>query len=254
MTHRHTLQALLAAAGLSLALFVLPQFVPALHWLAWPLVLLSTLFHELGHGIAALLVGGGFEALRVYPDGSGVATTLSDGSRGMVALIAAGGPLGPPLTALLLFVAARRAPWARIALWLLCVAFALALPLWLRNLFGIALVLVLAALAGLLAWRASARVAQVVVCFLAIQLCLSAFSRADYLFTAEAQTGLGRMPSDTAQIANVLWLPYWAWGGAIALLSLCILALGIVLFAGGLRASPAPARPVPPPQGLPGQH
>lgn len=245
MHHRHALQALLAATGLSLALYLLPLWVPTLRWLAWPLMLLSTLFHELGHGTAALLVGGGFEALRIYPDGSGVATTLSDGSRSMVAAIAAGGPLAPPLVALALFVAARKPGSARVALWVLCGVLALAVPLWLRNVFGIGFVTVLATLLVLVALRASARSAQAVVCFLAIQLCLSAFARADYLFTAQARTGLGTMPSDTAQIANVLWLPYWVWGGAIALLSLAVLAAGIVLFARALRAARAPVERVP---------
>lgn len=243
MTQRQALHALLVAAGLSLALYLLPLWVPALAWLGWPLLLLSTLFHELGHGVAALLVGGGFEALRIYPDGSGVATTLSDGSRTMRAAIAAGGPLAPPLVALLLFLAARRAGSARIALWLLCSVLALALPLWLRNLFGAGFVLLFLTALAVLAARASARSAQIAVCFLAIELSLAAFSRADYLFTAEANTGLGTMPSDTAQIAQALWLPYWFWGGAIALLSLLVLAIGLIAFARALRASAAPASP-----------
>lgn len=244
MRHRHTLQALVAAVVLSLLLYLLPLWLPSLRWLAWPLLLLSTLFHELGHGLAALLIGGGFEALRIYPDGSGVATTLSDGSRTMLAVIAAGGPLGPPLMAFVLFLAARRPGSARWALWLLVAALALALPLWLRNLFGIGFVLVLLVVLGGVAWRASAQVAQACTCFLAIQLSLAAFSRADYLFTADASTGLGVMPSDTMQIANALWLPYWVWGGVIALLSLGVLALGVTLFAAALRADPpqAPAR------------
>ena len=47
------------------------------------LVLLSTLAHELGHGIAALLVGGGFESFVLYADGSGAAMTraIMDGLR-----------------------------------------------------------------------------------------------------------------------------------------------------------------------------
>lgn len=243
MTQRRSLHALLAAAGLSLALYLLPLWVPALVWLGWPLLLLSTLFHELGHGLTALAVGGGFEALRIYPDASGVATTLSDGSRTMLAAIAAGGPLGPPLVALLLFLAARRAGSARLALWLLCGLLALALPLWLRNLFGAGFVFVLLALLALLATRASARTAQVAVCFLAIELSLAAFSRADYLFTAEADTGLGTMPSDTALIAQALWLPYWFWGGAIALMSLVVLAGGLCAFVRALRTAPAPPGP-----------
>lgn len=241
MTQRQALHALLFAAGLSLALYLLPLWIPSLVWLGWPLLLLSTLFHELGHGLTALLVGGGFEALRIYPDGSGVATTLSDGSRTMLAAVAAGGPLAPPLVALLLFLAARRASTARIALWLLCGLLALALPLWLRNLFGAGFVLVLLVLLGLLAARASAGLAQIAVCFLAIELSLAAFSRADYLFTAEARTGLGTMPSDTALIAQALWLPHWFWGAGIALLSLLVLGIGLVAFARALRRDAAPA-------------
>lgn len=239
MTQRHALHALLVAAGLSLALYLVPLWIPALAWLGWPLLLLSTLFHELGHGLAALLVGGGFEMLRIYPDGSGVATTLSDGSRTMLAAIAAGGPLAPPLVALLLFLAARRAASARIALWLLSGLLVLALLLWVRGLFGIGFVLALA-IAAVLATRMSARAAQVATCFLAIELSLAAFSRADYLFTSEARTGMGTMPSDTAQIANVLWLPYWFWGGAIALVSLLVLAIGLLAFARALRTTVAP--------------
>lgn len=237
MTHRHALQSLFAAAGASLLLHLLPLLWPPLAWFAWPLMLLSTVFHELGHGIAAVLAGGSFEALRIYADGSGVATTLSDGSRGMRAVIAAGGPLAPPLVALGLFVAARKARGARAALWLLGFALALAVALWVRNLFGVGLVLLLAAAFLLTAWKASARVAQAMVCFLAIQLSLAAFSRADYLFTSDAVTGLGTMPSDTAQIAQALWLPYWFWGAAIAALSLAVLILGMIAFARALRST-----------------
>ena len=245
MSHRHALQALIAAIALSLVLYLLPMWIPALRWLAWPLLLFSTLFHELGHGVAALLAGGGFEALRIYPDGSGVATTLSDGSRTMLAAIAAGGPLGPPVMGFMLFLAARRPTSARWALWLLVGVLALAIPLWLRNLFGIGYVAVLALALAAIAWRASARAVQACVCFLAVQLSLAAFSRADYLFTAEARTGLGRMPSDTAQIANALWLPYWAWGTVLAAVSLGVLVLGVLLFAAALKAPPARSPTVP---------
>lgn len=237
MTRRNATVALGAAAGLSLLLHLLPAWIPALAWLGWPLTLLSTLFHELGHGFAALLVGGGFETLRIYPDASGVATTLSDGSRPMRAAIAAGGPLAPPLFALLLFIGARHERSARVALWLLAALLAASLVLWVRGLFGIGFVLVLLALLAAFAAMASARLAQIVTCFLAIELSLAAFARADYLFAAEARTGLGTMPSDTAQIAQALLLPHWVWGGAIALVSLLVLCLGLLAFARAMRAT-----------------
>lgn len=247
MTHRHALQALLIAVGFSLALYLLPMLWPVLWWLGWPLHLLATLVHELGHGLAALLVGGGFEALRIHPDGSGVATTLSDGTRLTRAWIAAGGPLGPPLAALGLFLAARRPAIARAALSLLALGLVAVLLLWVRNLFGSGVVLVLAAVLGCIAWKATPRQNQIAVCFLAVQMSLAVFSRADYLFAATARTEQGPRPSDTAQIADALWLPHWFWGSLIVLASLTVLVLGLILFAQALRARSVPAASSPAP-------
>ena len=93
-----------------------------------------------------------------------------------------------------------------------------------RNLFGFVFVLLTVALAGLLAAKASPSLAQLAMLFTGVQLALSVFSRADYLFTDTAQTGAGAMPSDVANMADALFLPYWFWGGLIALISLAIMA------------------------------
>ena len=90
--------------------------VPVVHWLAWPFSLLSTLVHELGHGLAAVLVGGHFERLAMYADGSGEAITATSGARISRALVAAGGLIGPALAAAAMFLLARTAKRARITL------------------------------------------------------------------------------------------------------------------------------------------
>lgn len=235
MTRRSALAALATATALSLLMVMLPLALPGLAWIAWPLQLLATLFHELGHGLAAVLCGGEFVRLEVYADGSGVASTLSSGSRLSRAVIASGGPLAPPLAALALFLAARQPQSARIALIVLAGTLLMALALWVRTPVGIALVVaVVAALAMLLRWGSPLAI-QAGACFLAIELSLAAFANADYLFTAHADTGAGRMPSDTAQIAEALFLPYWFWGGLIALVSLAVLAFGLSRFARSVR-------------------
>ena len=80
--------------------------------------------------------------------------------------------------------------------------------------------------------RASARVAQVALALMAVQLSLSVFSRADYLFTESAGTG----PSDVAQMADALLLPYWFWGFVCGAFSVFVLVVGIRAFLGA-RAS-----------------
>lgn len=226
--------ALAWAIALSLLLAWLPGAFPALAWLAWPQVLASTLAHELGHGLAALATGGHFEALRIYVDGSGLASVRSGAGLPQV-LVAAGGPLGPPLAALALFIAARRAGAARASLWLIAIFLLLALPLWVRNGFGVLWVALCALLSGAVAWRTSAAWAQAAVCLVAVQLCLSTLSRLDGLFLRHARTGGGEFVSDTGQLAALLGGPHWFWGALIALVSFGVMVVGVWAFLRTLR-------------------
>jgi hypothetical protein len=220
-----------SALAIAIAATLAVHWIPFLGWLGWPLLLLSTLAHELGHGLTALVLGGRLQALLLWSDGSGMAAYSGRFGTASMALVAAGGLLGPPLAALALLLAGRSSRAAHAALGLFALLLVACVLLWAGNLFTVGYCLVLAALLGLLAWRASPAVSQVVCVFLAVQLALASFSRSDYLFTAEARTAGGAMPSDVAQIAHALWLPYWFWGGLIAFASLALLALGAWQFA-----------------------
>lgn len=215
------------AALLSLMLFAIDTWWPQLGWIARPLIWLGTLFHELGHGLAALALGGELVQLAVYPDGSGVAMHRGAYSAVERALIAAAGPLGAPLAGLAFFMALGHRHAARLLLAALAAFLALALLLWVRNLFALGFVAALVLALVLVAWRGDDRVVMAVTAFVAVEMSLSAFTRVDYLFSAGATTGAGVMPSDTAQIAQALGLPHWFWGALLALVSLAIVALGL---------------------------
>lgn len=232
---RRARQVLAWAVSLALLLALLPRWFPALSWLAWPQVLMASLAHELGHGLAALLSGARFDSLRLYADGSGVALTRSAGGNLQRALIAAGGPLGPPLAGWLLFLAARRAALARAALALIALLLVIALLFWVRNVFGWCWVALCAATAGALARWASALWQQVLTCLVAVELCLSRLARFDYLFSRSATTGAGELASDTAQMAALLGGTHWFWGALVALLSAGVMATGLWLFVRTLR-------------------
>lgn len=221
--HHNPAPALAVAAVLTLLLY----FVPQLSLIARPFTLLSTVIHELGHGLTALLLGGDLHRLAIWADGSGAAIYSASFGRLATAMTAAGGLLAPPLAALALFLASRRPASARRALGVFVALLLVCLLLWVRNAFGLLFVAGLSALLALLLWKGGPWLAQLTAAFLALQLSLAAFARADYLFTATAQTAVGLAPSDTAQMAQALLLPYWFWGGLIALASLAILALGL---------------------------
>jgi hypothetical protein len=81
--------------------------------LAVPLLWLSTVAHELGHGMTALALGGRFERFVIRSDGSGTASTAAPLGDLPGALVCAGGLVGPALVAAVCFVLARRPLAAR---------------------------------------------------------------------------------------------------------------------------------------------
>ena len=214
---------LLVSVGLTAALYIVPYG----GYLAYPLMLLSTLAHEMGHGVAALLVGGSFDRFEMWPDGSGVARWSGSGGALERALVAAGGLVGPAVAAAVGFAIGRTVRGARRALIAAAVILLLALLLVVRNLFGLVFVSVVLAACALVARKASGEVAQLVLVFFAVQLALSVFSRGDYLFTPSARTAAGVMPSDVGQMAAALLLPYWFWGLVCGGLSVAVLLYGI---------------------------
>jgi hypothetical protein len=199
--------------------------VPELRFVAYPLLMLSTLAHEMGHGIAALLTGGHFLSFELHSDASGVAHTATS-SRLAAALTAAGGLVGPAMAAAISFLAGRRSGTACAFLALLCLGLVAALILVVRNVFGWIFIGGFAGLLALLLVKASPRASQIVLVFLGTQLGLSVFSRVDYLFAASARTSDGAMPSDVAAMSDALLLPFWLWGLICGALSIVALVIG----------------------------
>lgn len=224
--------ALLWSGAITLALYLIPYG----NYVAYPLLLLSTLVHELGHGIAAVIVGGNFERFVMHADGSGVAMWTHNGLGGMArAFVSAGGLCGPAVGAALCFFMARRTSWARYTLGAFGILLILAEILVVRNGFGFAFVAVVAAVCLLVAFFASESMTQMTLVFLGVQLALSVFSRADYLFVEGGYVDGTLMKSDTKQMEMALGLPYWFWGGLCAAFSLVVLLAGAYYFVRGTR-------------------
>lgn len=203
------------------------EHAPYAHVVARPLVWISTLAHEGGHGLTAVLVGAQWRGFQIFANGSGVASW--QGSPGAVgrALIAAGGLVGPAIAAAALFLLARSARGARIGLGLLAAALALSLVTVVNSVFTFAVVAVLAALLAGSAWALPDEANRFVAAFFGVQLALSVFSRSDYLWATVAKTGAGAMMSDTAQMAAALWLPAWFWGALCGAFSIAVLGFGV---------------------------
>jgi hypothetical protein len=221
--------ALVASVAVTLLLYV----VPFGDVIAYPLLLVSTVAHELGHGLAAQLAGGTFLELEMWSNASGTAHFAGDFGRFADAFIAAGGLCGPAVVAAFGFVAGRRALSSRIALVAAGVALVV-FEIWVvRTLFGLFFVGMLAALCLFVGVRSRGWVSQFVLLLLSVQLALSVFSRGDYLFTDVAMMHDGPQPSDVALMSEALFLPYWFWGLACGGFSIAVMIAGFYVFVRG---------------------
>lgn len=197
-----------------------PQ-LPLGNYLLYPFVILTTWFHEMGHGLVSLLLGHGFEQLIIYPDGSGVAESSFAEPPGALtsALVAAGGPLGPSVAGSLLILASGRHQRWRPALLALAGVIAVSVLIWVRSAVGLVVLPLVAAALAYIALRGKAWAQSFALQFLGVLAALSMFRDWDYLFSYSATLGGVPMLSDTGAMEEALVLPYWVWAGLIVLAS-----------------------------------
>lgn len=219
---RKGLPGLIAAAVVTVVLWQ----IPAGNYVLYPFTVLATWFHEMSHGLAALLMGGRFAKLLIFPDGSGAAFysgPLLLGPIGEV-FVAASGPMGPPIAGAVLILASRTLTSASVCLKLLAGCLLVSAVIWVRSLFGIVAIPLLGLAVLAIAFKGSEAAQRVAVQFLGVQACVSTYLQLNYLFSYSAgPLGL----SDTAQIQKILLLPYWFWGGLMAATSFLILFLSL---------------------------
>lgn len=215
-------------------------------YLIYPFAILTTWFHEMGHGLTAVAFGQHFEQLMIFANGSGVAQSQvnSDASRFTLAAIAAGGPLAPSFAGALLIIASAHPRLWRPVLWLAAAVIVASVVIWVRSPVGYAMLPLVAAIIGLVAWRGSPGFTRFTLQFLGVLGAMSMLRDWGYLFTEEAVINGRPILSDTGQIAAVLGLPHWFWAGAILLLS-------ALMVGGALKYALAENRLRPPPRKRP---
>lgn len=229
--HERAQIALIATAVLTLLIFALPS--PWDWYVGYPFVLLATTVHELGHGIAGLLVGGQFNSFQVYANASGLAHVGGYSGRVSSAIVSAGGLVGPAIMAAVCFLIARWGLASKIAFIVFGLFLAIVEILVVRNLFGFFIVGLFAAACLAVGIKLSRAWCQICLLFLAVQLSLSVYSGSGYLFVREAHVDGQTLPSDVANMSEALFLPYWFWGLVCAAFSLAVLVAGLWLFLSG---------------------
>ncbi|WP_282088372.1 M50 family metallopeptidase [Aquimarina algiphila] len=217
---------LLAVIGTSLLVFLLWQ-LPYFGYIQYPLLLLGTWFHEMGHGLTALLLGGEFIYLEIYENGGGVAYSNVSSSYLPYtlarSLTAAGGLLGPAISGAILIASARNKVSSKITLWLLIIIMVLSLCLWIHALLALIILSVFAAILFFIAILRVRNLEAFTLLFLGTQCVLSTYLQIGYLFTKQFERDGKIQYSDTQMIAAHLPGVYWMWAILILLITIYLL-------------------------------
>jgi len=188
----------------------------------YPFRLFATWAHEMGHGIGALITGNSFEELELYRGLGGQA--LVGGADGISQVIVSSlGLIGPAILGAVVMIAGSRVRTAPFVLGALAAAIVISALIWIRNPFGFFAMLAIAAALGLTARFAPPLLRVGITQLLAVQLALAAWSSRDYLFISGFERDGRRLDSDTQNIADELFLPYWFWGALVGGVSILVL-------------------------------
>ena len=212
---------LFSLIGASIVTIALWQ-VPGGNYILYPFTILATWFHEMAHGLMAFAMGGKFQRLIIFSNGSGMAYYSGPLFLEPIStvLVAAAGPMGPPLAGAGLIMASRNPKASSIIL--RCLGFFLFFSalVWVRSLFGFVAVFIMGAIVLGISFMKSQGIRNFAVQFIGVQACVATYFQIDYLFSYSAgPLGL----SDTGRIQEILFLPYWFWGALMAVGSLLIL-------------------------------
>jgi hypothetical protein len=220
--------ALLLAVAVSV---VVGSFVPFGSLLLYPFTLLATWVHEMGHGLTALVVGGGFTHLEIFADASGLAyTSHGSSTHALGAWISLGGLVAPPIVGAFVLALARGPRRAQIILVTFAATLVVSLAIWVRSLTGfVAMPLVAALLASVVFWG-SPRERMFLAQFLGLRLALDTLGRGlDYIFTDTVTIAGVKRTSDIASVAEGFGGPRFVWSLIVAALCLVCVGAGLVL-------------------------
>jgi hypothetical protein len=221
---------LVGLAALTLVLLVLWQ-IPGVGLVVYPFRLFGTFVHELSHGLAALATGGDFHRFTVSPDLSGLAWSAG----GWRWVISSAGYIGSAVFGGVLILLAARGVASRVLLMVLGVVLGALCLLFVRNLFGIATGLALAAAMFLAGYRLRPPWSDIVLLVLALQLVLDGFNS---LFTLLRLSTASNVQTDALSMAQATGVPAVVWTVVWAAISLAMLFFTL-RFAYRRRTEPA---------------
>ena len=193
-------------------------------------MLFSTWIHELFHGLAALSLGGKILWLNIYPDGSGLAYTSSPAGVFQQSWVASSGYQSTAIVGGIMLMFRRTARGARVCTSGIGLVMLLTCMLFVRNTFGLAVLVLMGAMLTVAGWNLSAFWVSELYTLVAATTCLNAITSVQVLFfVTESSIGGVARSSDAMTMQDLTMIPYQIWALMWIVLALWMTAMGVFL-------------------------
>lgn len=179
----------------------------------YPFKLFTTWVHECGHAVMTLIVGGSVSSIAIKPNTSGITRSLIPQARIAQGLVASAEYLGASVVGCVLMTATRGKKGAHAILWIIGAFMLVTLVIWMRNPFGVAVVLVWSVALAALSRKGSGRVSLFVLNLLAVQVAL------DSVYDIRVPFLVHGGHSDADTMARLFAPPAWLWATVWMLMS-----------------------------------
>ena len=210
--------------------------VPYLRFILYPFTLFATWIHELCHGLAGVLMGGKITQLFVYKDGSGLAfTTLPTTKRRW--FVSSAGYQGTAVVGCLLLLLRRTKRGPRSVLMGMGCWMILSVLLWVRNAFGIFIVLLLGVIFVLCAYFLPSGWVRSIYIIIAATTALNAITGIRALFGNNYLVNGDEVETDAHTMGEITALPAVVWALWWMIFALILTIVGLVF------AIPGPDEP-----------
>jgi len=206
--------------------------IPGGFYFLYPFMILGTWFHEFSHGLTAILFGGDFHQLVIFPNGSGYAQFSYDSlflGRIGESIVAAAGSIGPVIIGAILIILSTNQKYTKPTTIIMSIFILLSTIIWVRPLisFGVLFSLIIGIILFIIGLKGNDKFNRITLQFLGVQAFVSLYLSIGYLFSRGAYVDGTHNMSDTEVIAENLFLPHWFWAILIIIFSLYIIYLSL---------------------------
>lgn len=187
-------------------LFLSAILIREIPYVSTPFKWLETFFHEISHGLAAIITGGSIKHIEIMYDGSGVCTTIG----GIAFIISFMGYAGATFWGWGIYkVAESSEKLSKLFLYALTALLIVSLILWTRTILTASVITLLIAICGMACFLNNLKYIQIFLKLTGLTILLNSLASPFYLIDGQS-LGDGSSLAERTHIPEFIWIATWA--------------------------------------------